>query len=117
LAQYRELQAFAQFGSDLDAATQQQLTRGAVMVEILKQGQYAPLTVEMQIVHLLAGDSGVCDELGDKNVPAFISALGSHFEANEAALLAEIKEVATFKKNDLRERVEAAIAAFAKTWS
>jgi F-type H+-transporting ATPase subunit alpha len=116
LAQYRELQAFAAFGSDLDEATQQQLTRGAVMVEILKQGQYAPLTVEMQIVHLLAGDTGVCDGLGDK-VPAFIAALGSHFEANEAALLTEIKEVATFKKNDLRERVETAITAFAKDWS
>ena len=86
------------------------------MVEILKQGQYAPLTVEMQIVHLLAGDTGVCDGLGDK-VPAFIAALGSHFEANEAALLTEIKEVATFKKNDLRERVETAITAFAKDWS
>ena len=116
LAQYRELQAFAQFGSDLDAATQQQLTRGAVMVEILKQGQYAPLTVEMQIVHILAGDLGVCDELGDK-VTDFIADLTSHFSANETALLSEIEEVATFKKNDLRERVENAIAAFAKNWS
>jgi F-type H+-transporting ATPase subunit alpha len=116
LAQYRELQAFAQFGSDLDAATQQQLTRGAVMVEILKQGQYAPLTVEMQIVHLLAGDSGTCDEMGD-NVGRFIADLSSHFNSSESALLAEIKEVATFKKNDLRERVEAAISAFAKNWS
>jgi F-type H+-transporting ATPase subunit alpha len=116
LAQYRELQAFAQFGSDLDAATQQQLTRGAVMVEILKQGQYAPLTVEMQIVHLLAGDSGTCDEMGD-NVGRFIADLSSHFNSSESALLAEIKEVATFKKNDLRERVETAISAFAKNWS
>jgi F-type H+-transporting ATPase subunit alpha len=116
LAQYRELQAFAQFGSDLDAATQQQLTRGAVMVEILKQGQYAPLTVEMQIVHLLAGDSGTCDEMGDQ-VGRFIADLCAHFNTNESALLAEIKEVATFKKNDLRERVETAISAFAKNWS
>jgi F-type H+-transporting ATPase subunit alpha len=116
LAQYRELQAFSQFGSDLDAATQQQLTRGAAMVEILKQGQYAPLTVEMQIVHLLSGDMGVCDGLNEK-VAGFIADLTSHFDANEATLLAEIKEVATFKKNDLRERVEAAISAFAKTWS
>ena len=85
-------------------------------VEILKQGQYAPLTVEMQIVHILAGDLGVCDELGDK-VTDFIADLTSHFTANETALLTEIKEVATFKKNDLRERVENAIAAFAKNWS
>jgi F-type H+-transporting ATPase subunit alpha len=63
LAQYREVQAFAQFGSDLDASTQQQLTRGARFVEILKQGQYSPLTVEMQIVHIIAGDSGACDDI------------------------------------------------------
>ena len=86
------------------------------MVEILKQGQYAPLTVEMQIVHLLAGDSGTCDEMGDK-VGRFIEDLSSHFNSSESALLAEIKEVATFKKNDLRERVETAISAFAKNWS
>jgi F-type H+-transporting ATPase subunit alpha len=63
LAQYREVQAFAQFGSDLDASTQQQLTRGARFVEILKQGQYSPLTVEMQIVHIIAGDCGACDDI------------------------------------------------------
>ena len=117
LAQYRELQAFAQFGSDLDAATQQQLTRGARMVEILKQGQYSPLTVEMQIVHLLAGSMGACDEIELEDVIRFISELSSHFQANESALLAEIKEVATFKKNDLRGRVEAAIESFKASWN
>ena len=66
-------QAFAQFGSDLDAATQQQLTRGARMVEILKQGQYVPLTVEMQIVHILAGDTGVFDDIEVTKVAAFIA--------------------------------------------
>jgi F-type H+-transporting ATPase subunit alpha len=116
LAQYRELQAFSQFGSDLDAATQQQLTRGARMVEILKQGQYVPLTVEMQIVHLLAGDAGICDAIEVTQVPAFISELSSHFEANQKALLTDIREIATFKKNDLKDRVVAAIEAFAATW-
>ena len=77
LAQYRELQAFAQFGSDLDAATQQQLTRGARMVEILKQGQYVPVTVEMQIVHILAGDCGACDDIETVDVGTFIDALSS----------------------------------------
>jgi F-type H+/Na+-transporting ATPase subunit alpha len=117
LAQYRELQAFAQFGSDLDAATQQQLTRGARMVEILKQGQYAPLPVEEEIVHLLAGDSGACDDISVDKVVGFISDLSNHFRANEADLLKEIREVATFKKNDLKDRVIAAVVAFRGTWA
>jgi len=117
LAQYRELQAFAQFGSDLDAATQQQLTRGSRMVEILKQGQYAPVTVEMQIVHLLAGATGSCDDIEVTDVVRYIADITSHFNANESALLAEIKEVATFKKNDLRSKVENAITAFRSNWS
>ena len=117
LAQYRELQAFAQFGSDLDAATQQQLTRGARMVEILKQGQYEPLPVEEEIVHILAGDSGACDDIEADKVVNFIGALSNHFRANEADLLKEIREVATFKKNDLKDRVIAAVQAFRATWS
>ncbi len=63
LAQYRELAAFAQFGSDLDAATRQQLTRGERMVEILKQGQYTPLAMEKQVVIIHAGIQGVLDDL------------------------------------------------------
>jgi F-type H+-transporting ATPase subunit alpha len=117
LAQYRELQAFAQFGSDLDATTQQQLTRGARMVEILKQGQYQPLPVEMQIVHLLAGDSGSCDDIDPVEVCGFIAALSSQFESNHGDLLTEIREVATFKKNDLKDRIIVAIKAFRSTWS
>ena len=63
LAQYRELAAFAQFGSDLDKATQQQLARGARMVELLKQGQYQPLPVENQVLILFAGTNGFVDTL------------------------------------------------------
>ena len=117
LAQYRELQAFAQFGSDLDDATKQQLTRGAAMVEILKQGQYEPLPVEVQIVHILAGDSGACDDIDVDNVTRFISDLSSHFSAKHADLLKDIREVGTFKKNDLKDRVITAIKAFRGTWS
>jgi len=116
LAQYRELQAFAQFGSDLDASTQQALTRGARMVEILKQGQYAPLTVEMQIVHILAGDSGSCDSIRADQVTRYIADLTAHFEASQKGLLSEIIEKGTFKKNDLRARIETAIKAFRNTW-
>ena len=63
LAQYRELAAFAQFGSDLDKATQQQLARGQRMVELLKQGQYAPLPVEQQIAIIFAGTPGLLDDV------------------------------------------------------
>ena len=117
LAQYRELQAFAQFGSDLDAATQQQLTRGARMVEILKQGQYVPLTVEMQIVHILAGDSGACDDIPAPRVGEFIAALTTYVEASHSDLLAEIRDVATFKKNDLKDRTIAVVKEFRSSWS
>ncbi len=116
LAQYREMQAFAQFGSDLDAATQRQLTRGARMVEILKQGQYQPVPVEMQIVHILAGDSGACDDIDVDEVGAFIADLGRHFEASHADLLAELREKRTFKKNDLKDRIVAVIKDFRATW-
>ena len=68
LAQYRELEAFAQFGSDLDAATQRQLARGARMVEVLKQPQYQPVPVEEQIVALYAVTNGYLDDVDVRNV-------------------------------------------------
>ena len=63
LAQYREKQAFAQFGSDLDASTQAQLARGERLVEVLKQGQYEPMPVEFQVVTIFAANAGFLDEL------------------------------------------------------
>jgi F-type H+-transporting ATPase subunit alpha len=116
LSQYREVQAFAQFGSDLDAATQRLLTRGARMVEILKQPQYRPFPVEVQIVHILAGECGACDTIKVDQVVRFIADLTAHFEGSHKDILAEIVQKATFKKNDLRPRVEAAIKAFRSTW-
>ncbi len=80
LAQYRELAAFAQFGSDLDAATQKQLTRGARLVEILKQPQYMPLPVEKQIVIIFAGTKGYIDDLELEQVSAFEEGLYSFIE-------------------------------------
>ena len=66
LAQYRELAAFAQFGSDLDKATQQQLARGERMTELLKQGQYEPMPVEKQVLILYAVTNGFVDDLPDR---------------------------------------------------
>jgi F-type H+-transporting ATPase subunit alpha len=63
LAAYRELQAFAQFGSDLDKATQDQLSRGARMTELLKQGRYVPMAVEDQVIAIYAGNEGFLDNL------------------------------------------------------
>jgi F-type H+-transporting ATPase subunit alpha len=116
LAQYRALQAFAQFGSDLDAATQQQLTRGARFVEILKQPQYQPLPVEMQIVHILAADCGSADNIAVPQVVGYIGDLTRHFEASHKALLQEIVSRGTFKKSDLKDRVVKAIKDFRATW-
>ena len=74
LAQYREMAAFAQFASDLDKATQNQLARGARMVELLKQGQYLPLPVEEQVLVIFAGTNGFLDELPDRRRSAATSA-------------------------------------------
>src|ERR1700704_849509 len=90
LAQYRELAAFAQFGSDLDKATQQQLARGQRMVELLKQGQYAPLTVERQITIIFAGGQGLLDDLPVDQVRAFEEFLYPHLERKHPQLLSEI---------------------------
>ncbi|MEC7949282.1 MAG: F0F1 ATP synthase subunit alpha [Myxococcota bacterium] len=117
LAQFRELEAFAQFASDLDAATQAQLVRGERLVEILKQGQYSPLTVEMQIVHILAGDCGSCDDLDAPQVVPYIQDLTTHFQASHQALLNEILERGTFKKSDLKDRIIKEIKDFRATWA
>jgi F-type H+/Na+-transporting ATPase subunit alpha len=92
LAQYRELAAFAQFGSDLDKSTQAQLTRGARLVEILKQGQYAPLSVERQVAIIFAGTNGYLDNIAVGDLRAFESELYSYLEARSAAVLRSIVE-------------------------
>jgi F-type H+-transporting ATPase subunit alpha len=90
LAQYRELAAFAQFGSDLDKATLQQLARGQRMVELLKQGQYVPLVVEKQIAIIFAGGQGLLDDLPVDQVRAFEEFLYPHLERKHPQLLPEI---------------------------
>jgi F-type H+/Na+-transporting ATPase subunit alpha len=92
LAQFRELAAFAQFGSDLDKATQLQLARGQRMVELLKQGQYSPLPVERQVVILFAGTQGLLDDLPVDQVRAFEEFLYPWVERKHEAVLADIRE-------------------------
>lgn len=92
LAQYREVAAFAQFGSDLDAATQQQLNRGARLVELLKQNQYDPLRPEEEVVVLFGGVRGYLDKIDVNQVGKFSTQALTHFRTNEVALLDTIRK-------------------------
>ena len=91
LAQYRELAAFAQFGSDLDAATQAQLKRGARMVEMLKQGQYVPMPVEKQVVVIYCGTTGLFDNIPVERVKEFETGFLSFLETKHPMILDAIK--------------------------
>ena len=105
LAQYREMAAFAQFGSDLDAATQQLLARGARLTELLKQGQYAPLSVEEQVVVIYAGVKGFLDKIEIAQIAKFEEALLNNLRDSKT-LLQSIE-----KKAALDEDIEKSITA------
>ena len=92
LAQYREMAAFAQFASDLDPVTQRLLARGVRLTELLKQGQYAPLTVEEQVVSIFAGVRGYLDEIAVNDVTRFEQGLLSEVRASGASILASIRD-------------------------
>src|SRR5262249_43076994 len=111
MAQYRELAAFAQFGSDLDKATQSQLARGQRLVEVLKQGQYVPLPVERQIVIILAGTTGLLDDVDVKDVRPFEEELNRHLEASHADLLKEVAAKGSLD-DDLKSRIGTVVSAF-----
>jgi F-type H+-transporting ATPase subunit alpha len=116
LAQYRELAAFAQFGSELDKATQQQLARGQRMVEVLKQGQYEPLPVEKQILVIYAGTQGHLDDVPVDALRALEAALHQYADSRGGALLAEIrekKELSDALRPQLDELIAGAKAEFA----
>ena len=111
LAQYREMAAFAQFGSDLDAATQAQLHRGERLVELLKQGQYKPLSVVEQIISIFAGVRGLVDDIPVEDVQKFESGLLNFMADKHKALMDKIAEAK--KLDDETEGlVQAAIEEF-----
>jgi F-type H+-transporting ATPase subunit alpha len=112
LAQYRELAAFAQFGSDLDKSTQAQLTRGARLVEILKQGQYAPLTVERQVAIIFAGTNGYLDNIPVADMRAFELELYSYLESRAPEVLRGIAEKKVLD-DEIKGKMNATIKAFA----
>jgi len=113
LAQYREMAAFAQFGSDLDAATQQLLNRGARLTELMKQPQYSPLTNAEIVCVIYAGVNGYLDKIEVKDVGRFEQGLLNHLRTNEQALLDDITNNDRKVKGELADKVKAAIDAFA----
>ncbi|MCB1558228.1 MAG: F0F1 ATP synthase subunit alpha [Alphaproteobacteria bacterium] len=107
LAQYREMEAFAQFASDLDASTQKLLARGARLTQLLKQPQYSPLTAEEQVVVIFAGTRGYLDGVPVGKVSAYEAELLTELRSAGASILASIKE-----KKALNDDIEAQICAF-----
>jgi F-type H+-transporting ATPase subunit alpha len=116
LAQYREVAAFAQFGSDLDAATQKLLNRGARLTELLKQAQFSPLKVEEQVAVIFAGVEGYLDKLAVDKVGAFEHGLLAHLRDGHAKLLDTIR-VEKQLTDDSRAQLKAAVDAFAKSFA
>jgi F-type H+/Na+-transporting ATPase subunit alpha len=115
LAQYRELEAFAQFGSELDQATQRTLARGERMVATLNQPQYEPWTVEQQVVAIFAGIHGYLDDIPVDQVPRFQGELREHMRT-EGSILAEIREQRELS-DELIERLHAEIKRFASMFN
>jgi F-type H+-transporting ATPase subunit alpha len=115
LAQFRELEAFSAFASDLDAATQAQLARGRRLVECLKQGQYAPQKVENQIVLIFAATNGYLDKYPETDVPRFEKEFSAYLEQKHKSVLAKIAEDKTIKdetKAALKQALEEFKAIF-----
>ena len=116
LAQYRELEAFAQFGSDLDAATQQQLARGARTVEMLKQPQYQPMPAEKQVAVIYAVTNGYLDKIDVERVRVWERGFHEDMSARHQDVLDDIREGGQLT-DDLTERLVAAIESYNKTFA
>jgi F-type H+-transporting ATPase subunit alpha len=112
LAQYRELAAFAQFGSDLDKSTQAQLNRGARLVEVLKQPQYQPLAVEKQVLMIYAGNTGQLDALPLSDVRRYEEELFRFLEARKPSLLRTLADKKAID-DALRPELDGALKDFA----
>ena len=115
LAQYREVAAFAQFGSDLDASTQFLLNRGARLTELLKQSQYSPQPVEHQVVVIFAGVNGFLDKLDIKRIGEFEAKLVPFIHSKHPKIFERIRVEGQIKE-DLNEAIRAAISEFLQTF-
>ena len=115
LAQFRELEAFAQFGSDLDQATQNQLALGARLVEILKQGQYEPLPVEKQVLIIYSATNGFLRTLEVDQLKSYEKQLYSYFDDRHTDILDEIRTKKVID-DDLAERLKTALGEFGQAF-
>ena len=116
LAQYREMEAFAQFASDLDAATQRLLARGARLTELLKQNQYSPLLVEEQVAVIYAGVRGYLDAVAIKDVTRFEQQLLMELRDQGAEILATLRSEKEIS-DDTEAKLKAFMEQFAKTFA
>ena len=116
LASFRELEAFAQLGTDLDAASQRQLDRGERMVELLKQAQYEPLPVDKQVLSIFAGTQGLLDDVEVAHVPAFERDMLKHFEDEFPEVLDEIRDKKVIS-DELSEQISKIVTDFKTHWS
>ncbi|MSR44918.1 MAG: F0F1 ATP synthase subunit alpha [Phycisphaerales bacterium] len=114
LAAYRELEAFAQLGTELDAASKRQLDRGARMVQILKQGQYTPFDTIDQCISMFAGSKGLLDDVAIDKVNAFESDMLSYFKGPQKSLRDELSKSKSFK--GLEDKFLAALRSFKQSW-
>jgi F-type H+-transporting ATPase subunit alpha len=115
LAQYRALEAFAQFGSELDKASQQQLARGARVIEVLKQPQYQPLAVEKQVVYVYAATTGVLDDYPVEDAKRFVVGLGEFLDTRNPEILSAIRTSGDLS-DETTAALDAAIEAYAATF-
>ncbi len=116
LAQYRELEAFAKFGSDLDKSTIDQLTRGERMVEILKQNQYVPMAVEKQVAIIFAASKGYLDDIDVEKVADFETSLFEYLDANASGQLKAIKDEGTISDEN-SDALDKAISDFKNSFA
>ncbi|MDE2339457.1 MAG: F0F1 ATP synthase subunit gamma, partial [Alphaproteobacteria bacterium] len=116
LAQYREMAAFAQFGSDLDASTQKLLNRGARLTELLKQKQYAPMPFEEQTCSIFAGANGYLDGIPTVDVTRYEGEMIDHLRSNHADILKDIRDSRDLS-DDAKGKLKAALDAFAKVFA
>ena len=114
LAQYREMAAFAQFGSDLDASTQQLLNRGARLTELMKQAQYSPLSNAEIVCTIYAGTKGYLDNIKVADVGRYETGLVAHLRSNNSDLLSDITNNDRKVKGELEDSIRAALDAFSK---
>jgi F-type H+-transporting ATPase subunit alpha len=115
LAQYRELAAFAQFASELDATTRRLLARGERTVEVLKQDQYAPMSVEEQVLAIFAATSGLLDDLAVADIRRFEKELLSFFHTQKSELLTELREKKELT-DEMTQKLTEAIEEFKETF-